>query len=65
MRLSLLGSSRKTYQECCMQTDDGWQRVEDPFNLILDVENKVVSAEVQVTSLIRRTLCAGYAKYIE
>ena len=37
MRLSLLGSSRKTNQECCIRIDDGRQRVEDPRALIPDV----------------------------
>ena len=39
MRLSLLGSSRKTNQELCMRTDDGRQRVEKPQALIPDVGN--------------------------
>ena len=39
MCLSLLGSSRKPKQECCMQIDEGRQLVEEPRALIPDVEN--------------------------
>ena len=39
MCLSLLGSSRRPNQECCMRTDEGRQRVEEPFALIPDVGN--------------------------
>ena len=38
-RLSLLGSSRKTMQECSLKIDDDRQRVEEPSALILDVGN--------------------------
>ena len=53
MRLSLLSSSRKTNQECCIRTDDGRQRVEEPRALIPDVgSDEAVSAEVLTTSRV-------------
>ena len=49
MRLSLLSSSRKTNQECCIRTDGGRQRVEDPHALIPNVGNEGRIAEVLTT----------------
>ena len=53
MCLSLLGSSRKADQECCLRADEGRHRVEDPRALIPNVgSDEGISAEVLTTSRV-------------